>query len=594
MRLHLVLKFEFAPARGSARYGRVASQLEHSRLPETDASTRSTRALTPSLQRAAAVVAQRLPQASAWTRFAAVFAASTLSLWPLWKQPGWPANHESCVWATRVGVLQAAWHRGELLPLWWREGNAGLGSPMPALYHKLQNFVCALLLELFGNIEWAEMLSLLLFSVLGCLGLRRLARQLGASPWTATLHAMLLPFTSYVATDWLVRGAFAEHAGFMLLPWLLVGLLELIEHGRVRVGLLGGMMIALFYAHSMTALFSVGLIVIAALIALARHPGRAGHILGQGTLAALCFFLAIAPTVWVMRVLAEYFYLDHTVGGVYDVHRHLTNLTNALFGERRRINFSPVLDVELWVAIAGAALLALPRRLRSSSARPWADPALGFLLLGCALMTFLRLKAAGPIYDWVPGLRYIQFPWRLMSFMTVLLIGLSAALFGRIQARLAIPLASALLLVLAVRSPVFRYEEVRLPHAELVAALAPTHDVRWWEYVPTVPGPANEYQMSAWAEQPTTVSDTCSVRAEGCPRCFVAECTAPGTIALPYAFTSLELVTDGAGRPVPVFRDEDDARVLVDMDTGRTELHYHKPSWINLGRRLLLSLGSPR
>jgi len=211
------------------------------------------------------------------------------------------------------------------------------------------------------------------------------------------------------------------------------------------------------------------------------------------------------------------------------------------------------------------------------------------LLLGCALMTFLRLEAAAPVYAWVPGLRYIQFPWRLLSFITVLFIALSAALFGRIQPRLAIPLASAVLVVLAVRSPLFRYEEVRLPHEELVAALAPSHHVRWWEYVPTAPGPVSEDQLSAWAEQPTPMGDTCSVRVEGCARCFVAECTAPGAIALPYAFTGLELVTDGAGRPVPVFRGIWDARVQVEIDTGRTQLRYRQPSWSSLGRRLLLS-----
>jgi hypothetical protein len=111
--------------------------------------------------------------------------------------------------------------------------------------------------------------------------------------------------------------------------------------------------------------------------------------------------------------------------------------------------------------------------------------------------------------------------------------------------------------------------------------------VKWWEYVPTVPGPANDEQLTDWAQGPASLSDTCSVQAEGCARCFVAECSAPGTIALPYAFSGLELVTDGAGRNLPVFREETDARALVEVGEGRTSLRYRKPSWATVGRLLL-------
>jgi len=565
-------------------------------LPEAPARTHTPQALSQALQRAAALLARRLPSASTWAALSALLAASLLSLRPVWSQPGWPANHEAWVWATRAGVLRAAWQRGEWLPLWWSEGNRGFGSPMPALYHKLQNLVCTLLLELVGNIEWAELLSLLLFGMLGCIGLRKLALRLGASPWTATVHALLLPFTNYVTVDWLIRGAFAEHAAFMLLPWLLLGLLELIEHGHVRVGLLCGTMIALFYAHSMTALYSIGLSGIALLIALARHWRQSGRILARGVLAALGFCLAIAPTLWVMRVMAEHFFLDHAISGVYQVQRHLTSLNNALFLGQvpDPVTFYVAPDLELWVAIAGAALLAVPRRWRASTARSWADPALAFLISGCVLMTFLRLEAAKPLYDHVPGLRYIQFPWRLLSFMTVLLLALSAALFGRLPPRLATPLACAVLAVLVAHTH-RRYhesEEARLPrepHAKLVASMEPNHHVKWWEYLPAVPGPASDEDLIEWARAPATLSSRCQVRFEGCARCFVTECSAPGSIALPYAFSGLELVTDGAGRSVPAYREQDDPRVQVDVGAGRTALRYRKPGWSSVLRRWWLS-----
>jgi hypothetical protein len=490
-----------------------------------------------------------------------------------------------------VAVLRDAWHRRDLLPLWWNEGNAGLGSPMPGLYHKLQNFVCAGLLALVGEIKPAELLSLLLFTIIGCIGLRKTALQLGASPWTATLHALLLPFASYVTADWLVRGAFAEHAAFMLLPWLVFALLELIEHGRVRVALLGGTMVALFYAHSVTALFSAAPIGIAALIALARHPRRTGHILGLGLLSAACFALAIAPMVWVMSVLSQSFYLDHAIEGQYDVQGNLTNLYDAMFvGQAPSVSFWVAPDQELRWAIAGAVLLSLIPVLRARTARRWLDPMLGFLIASCALMTFLRLESASMLYEQLPGLRYIQFPWRLLSFITVLLIALSAALFGRIRPGVATPLCASVLAVLAARSRVFQPDdEPRASEQQLAAALDPAHDVKWWEYVPAVPGPASDQQLAEWARGPVSFSQSCTVRSEGCALCFVAECTAPGTIALPYAFSGLELVTDGAGHGIPTSRDWDDARLLVEVGAGRTELRYRRPSWATIFRRLRLA-----
>lgn len=476
------------------------------------------------------------------------------------------------------------------MPLWWAQGNDGLGSPMPGLYHKLQNFACTALLAVVGDVRLAAILSLLLFTTIGCLGMRKVALQLGANPWLATLHALLLPFASYVSADWLVRGAFAEHAAFMLLPWLVSALLELIEHGRVRVALLSVTMIALFYAHSVTALFSVGPIAIAALLALARHPRRSVHIIGKGLLSAAIFGLAVAPMAWVMSALSRHFYFEHATSGPYDVQRNLTDLYDALFvGHAPVISFWVAPDQELRWAIALAAVLAAIPALRSRSARPWLDPALAFVLASCALLTFLRLQSASAVYESVPGLRYIQFPWRLLSFLTVLFIALSAALFGRTRARLATPIAAMVLAVLAARCRVFHFDDARETEEHLVESLDPSRYVKWWEYVPAVPGAASDEQLSEWAQGAASLSPSCSVRNEGCERCFVAECTDRGTIALPYAFSGLELVTDEAGRAVPTSRDFDDARVLVELGAGSTKLRYRRPSWATLVRRLRLA-----
>lgn len=522
-----------------------------------------------------------------WLSALALVAFAGLSLWPVLHRPGWPLNHEGHVWATRAGVLDAAWQRGEWFPLWWEEGNLGLGSPMPALYHKLHNYVCTLLLQVFGDIKAAQVASLLLFSFVGCFGTLNLSLQLGAPRLAALALAAALPFTEYVTADWLVRGAFAEHTAFMLLPWLLLVLLRTIASGRV-VGLqLAGILTLLFYAHSMTALYAGALVSIALIFALARHRSRAKHILLNAALAGAAFLMAAAPALWIMRVMTRHVYLAHATQGYYVVQRHLTSLVNALFvGEAPTVGFRVAPDNAFWVALAVASALVLHPRSRAARNSIRVDAELAFLLSATALMIFLRLTPAALVYEVIPGLKYIQFPWRLLSFTTVLLLALCAWLAARLEPALANAASLVLLFVLMATGRVFRFDEkVWLEADKVSAALAPTTYIRWIEYLPAVPGPAHPRQLQAWTRGPQVLRGSCELN-QVAPKAVVAQCSTASTVALPHAFSGLELVTS-AGRVLHTHRTDRDPRVLVDLPAGTTELQYRAPGWATALRHLM-------
>lgn len=520
---------------------------------------------------------------------ASTMVASTLSLWPVLSEVGWPRNHESMVWATRAAVLRAAWQRGDWMPLWWSEGNRGFGSPMPALYHKLQNYICTLIFQVLDDFKSSLVLSLLLFSVIGSLGVRRLALDLGVRPLAATLLGLALPFTDYATADWLVRGAFAEHAAFMLLPWLLVVLLGMIRTGQVPILRLSGALFILFLTHSLLALYASGLIAIAALATVASHPALAGRLVRDAGLAAVVFLIGVAPQLWVTQVMVKPINFAYTTQNYYQVHRHLTTLVNALFlGRAPVVGFSVALDPVLWAALGAAAALPLYPRFRSRRPLSWWDASLAFLLVGSVVMFFLRLEWARPVYEHVPGLRYIQFPWRLLAFANVLVFGVIAWLLARLRGGWALGVTVLLLGGLMATNRVFRFhEDVWFSPEQMTVALDPSVHIMWWEYVPAVPGPANAGQLKSWSSGPRAVTDGCQVTIGDCSHCFVADCTAPGTIALPYAQSGMEWVTDGAGRGLHAYRTPGDARVRVDVPAARTAVEYHAPSWGSAFRRLV-------
>src|SRR3984957_2920114 len=90
----------------------------------------------------------------------------------------------------------------------------------------------------------------------GGMGMRRLCRLHGARPWVAWIAGVMLMAANYTLADWYIRGAAAEFVGFMLVPWGLLYVYELLERrwGAVRLAVTASL---LFYAHMLTFYFFV-------------------------------------------------------------------------------------------------------------------------------------------------------------------------------------------------------------------------------------------------------------------------------------------------------------------------------------------------
>ena len=186
-----------------------------------------------------------------------VLSVSTVaSFHPALLSAGWPYNHKSLTWAYRSNLYAAAVTRGEWLPFWDASANFGLGSPMPLVYHKLY-YLLAGLLQFSGLADKASaIVSLSFFALIGSCGVFAIGGQLQLSSSHRLVIAAVFPHLNYVATDWLVRGAFAGFSAVCLIPWLIWWCITLLTTTRVSRSISLLMTLALL-AHSVIALFAL-------------------------------------------------------------------------------------------------------------------------------------------------------------------------------------------------------------------------------------------------------------------------------------------------------------------------------------------------
>ena len=368
-------------------------------------------------------------------------AFSLLTLKPLWLGHGWPKNHEINAFALRTRVYEQHYRLHDFVPLWSSTDNNGLGSAMPALYHKLFYLLSGPLFLVTGKMKIALLLPILFFLLVGAFGMYRLLQLLGASRATCIAGGLCLIAAKYTVTNWLIRGAVAEFSAAMLIPWALSYLLSSLNENRVRTGLAVALAL-IFLAHSVMGYYLGLLFALLFLVAIVVRKIRlTGGLLGSALKAALVFALLVGPALLLIA----------TFGPNYDMQRILAPPNHPcsqfspliryfwdeefVFGSDWHI-YSIQLDLPpLLFGIAGlGSLLFLGKRAHKGGI---AAPVLPLVALGLAAF-LLQTRLSAPFYNQVPGAAYLQFPWRLLGLLAPVVIatGLyfaekSAALWGR-------------------------------------------------------------------------------------------------------------------------------------------------------------------
>ena len=354
---------------------------------------------------------------------------SVISLFPTWHAEGWPANHEVSAFAQRTWIYARHFTWFDVLPIWTSIDAWGYGSPMPIVYHKLFYMIAAPLALATGSLKAAIVVSLALLLTLGALGVYATLRAMGASRLASIVGGCCLITANYTVMNWYVRGAMAELASSMAVPWVLCYFVKSLSSGRLQVGI--GVALGLVWlGHSVLAFFTALTLGTTYLIlAAARAAPRS--LLNPRTawpsVAALACL--VLPFLALMAIFAPAYDFSRIVRPPFrPAHQFRPALAYVWDTDwtplgRKSVGLTVQLDHPMLALLAiGLAGLAVARLGREGTSRAASLKAAAPFLLALAICLFLQLPMSSAVYEAIPGAVFIQFPWRLLAIVTPALV----------------------------------------------------------------------------------------------------------------------------------------------------------------------------
>lgn len=490
----------------------------------------------------------------------AVLAAATL--FPLWRAPDWPANHEFAAFAIRTDIYARHFSWFDVAPIWTSIDVSGFGSPMPLMYHKLFYFVAAPLALAMGSTKSALIIVLAVFLVVGAAGMQLTLRALSASRVAAIAAGCCLTTANYTITNWLIRGAMAELSAAMLVPWVFLAFVKTIQQGRITVGL-GVAFGLLWLSHSAMA-FYTGLLLGVTYVALAAVGAASWSVLRPTT--------AWPALLWCLLLVLPYLIPMTMLSGDYEFSRFPSPPLRPLYQYRPALSYlwdthwrfgrtSMGLTMQLDLAMLGLAAVGLGA-LVGGRLRTTRDSVLRQVLpfgIVAALGLALQLFVFRAFYEWVPGAAYIQFPWRLLALVTPALI--VGALYLADQAlpswRTFVIIGATVWMVAACGA----FRPMHYPRVTLTPSLADLTFSGFREYEPRAALPLAETQArlaARWAELGCSYVAVDASDRESAVRRFWTRCMQGALLPLPLYSSPLHAVDSGDAPsheclPVPDF-----------------------------------------
>lgn len=447
-------------------------------------------------------------------------------------------NHDGNGYGLRLIEFRDCLWAGYLLPQWCPHFRGGLGAPFFNYYQPGFFYVASLTPSVLPVAQQIG-LAVFLFSIIGYLGMFSLiGTRFGTG--AGMLAGTFLLTAPYIHTELYLRGDFSEYAAMMLVPAALSFFLQFLERPRPRSGALGAISLAaIVMTHPAIALALYGLLTIALLgasvVTKSLPPAKRG-------LLVLGFGVGLSSVYWLPVFLesryssVERMWDGQIFDGYYHYSRHFLSLA-WLFD--RSVTSTPI-PVKLGLfhtLISGAGLISCLGRWRRLAVDQRHVTGL-CLLVGTASLFLISRQSAG-LWDHLPLLGRIQFPWRLLSLVSVSMGGLAGlATFARrvtkLRSLVTLVLCGILAWTAATRAhpkPI-RYSEPRTARDIADHFFAPDLADEW------LPRDAQSFQMSLEQRQPmmqppAKVSDYRSE--QGVLACQL-QTTAKSSVVLPHYY----------------------------------------------------------
>lgn len=368
---------------------------------------------------------------------------------PAWN-PDFFTGHDIPFYAARITDLAYCIEEGRIYPRWLPHSFMGYGGPVLHMNPPLVYYV-AVAIRSLGNfrqptlesIRWLVSLGFVFGAYFTFLLVRRFYGE-----WGGLLAAAGYLYAPYHRVDVYVRGALPEFLAIVLLPLVLLCLDRLSERLSVsRLVLAAAAVAALILSHVIVAYLFLSLAFAFALLARGLETRRVVSLLASFLGALLLSAFYVVPAMADIPNLRLQF-----EGGYYDFHNHFLT-PRQWFDSKWKFGHSPTgmpfqVGWAHWLAVPIAALTIWKT---SGSTRRVTTLFLAALLFAL----FLTLPASQILWEHLPFMHLIVYPWRFMtvvSLSTALLLGGAGVLLSELPKARPV----ALLMFLAICVIVYR------------------------------------------------------------------------------------------------------------------------------------------
>lgn len=390
---------------------------------------------------------------------AALFIVFLLAASPLLR-PYQHSGHSVYVDLTRAEVFHQSFANGDITPRWMPDFYYHYGSPIFNFYAPLTYYVTEAFRLLGFNGMWSLKGAYLFFWLLGALAMYFFSEQL-IDRKGALAAAAAYTMAPYLLTDVYIRGALAEFSCFGLLPLVLWGI-WLSGREKNHFGFLFASLAyaALIFSHNITAMITTPFLFIFALAA--SENIRAA----VKTCFALCCGMLLTTFFWLPAVIEKSFVhaTKSLTDGYFQFQNHFVEPAQLFIrkwsygssvpgsGDKMGFMFGEILWLGLLVGLIALILHFKRKEYRAAIVRVCCF-AFAVICLGMTLPVSHRL------WETLPLVAYVQFPWRFLLPASVFAAPLVATIPSLLHEK-ARPWAS-LILVIAVVAASFGYLNVR-------------------------------------------------------------------------------------------------------------------------------------
>jgi hypothetical protein len=340
----------------------------------------------------------------------------------------WIMVGESIEQLLRLIELDRGIREGLLYPRWFGDLAGGFGYPYFIFYAPLIYYVS----EVFYLLGLGAVTSLKCMMVLGVilsgLGMYALARCFWGGRG-ALVSAVAYVFVPYRMVNLYIRGDFAEAFAMALLPWVLYFCYASVTKGGW--GYLIGFALsygALILTHNCTALLFSGFLVLFLIFVSLRNKGWTGFFKG---LLAMTWAMGLSAVFWVPALWEKAW-----------VHIHLIYSNPALDFHNNFLQLFQLFE-PTWSLEGGVGGRNLPFQigwphvllaLFSCLLLPGVDKkrmtgTMLFLVFCNLLAVFFIMEASLFLWETLPLMKYIQFPWRFLTVLSLFISLIAGGLF---------------------------------------------------------------------------------------------------------------------------------------------------------------------